>query len=61
TGAILDSGVIPCIHTAPVSLMRGLTAGFSETAAGMADMAYLETGSSRLTSRRQQVLVYLSM
>jgi hypothetical protein len=56
-GAILDSGVIPCVHAAPVSLVPGLTSGISATAAGLADVAFLETEYSRMTSPRQRVLV----
>ena len=56
-GAILDSGVIPCVHAAPVSLVPGLTSGISATATGLADVAFLETDSSRLIPRRQRVLV----
>ena len=56
-GAILDSGVIPCVHAAPVSLVPGLTSVVSATATGLADVAFLETDSSRLIPRRQRVLV----
>jgi hypothetical protein len=56
-GSVLDSGVIPCVHTAPVSLVPGLTSGISATATGLADVAFLEMDSSRLISRRQRVLV----
>ncbi len=56
-GAILDAGVIPCVHTAPVSLVPGLPTGFSAAGTGLSDVAFLGTNSSRLTPRRQRVLV----
>jgi hypothetical protein len=57
-GSTLDSGIIPCFHAIPTSMVPGLTNGISATATGMSAVALLEMYTPILVPRWQRFLVF---